>query len=322
MTATPNALPVQQPNLQISFYYRLQTLREVYLFEAMSRTLRELDISKLDVELSNLVSKKHLARAASFGLRGEIFFPVPYLLESNPFLLGYYRMLYGISQKEFYKSPFGAFKPLEESGTLTERIRSKIPILCKSLVETGQLLLDGIDQWSLSIVQDLQMLTLGAFLRGSENNAIGQGATKEVFELMKDILSNHLKESTDRTMIVENDNKEIVLIEFLSDPDIRVTKKTAETIQPLVSMEIKGGEDVSNIHNRIGEAEKSHNKARNFGFTKFWTILKAIVDLDMAKDESPSTTRFFFFHHLKDKKSKEYRDFRKNLGSIIGIKNL
>jgi hypothetical protein len=32
-----------------------------------------------------------------------------------------------------------------------------------------------------------------------------------------------------------------------------------------VAVEIKGGKDYSNIHNRIGEAEKSHQKAKKEG---------------------------------------------------------
>ena len=28
------------------------------------------------------------------------------------------------------------------------------------------------------------------------------------------------------------------------------------------------------FHNRIGEAEKSHQKAKAGGFTRYWTILK------------------------------------------------
>ena len=40
-----------------------------------------------------------------------------------------------------------------------------------------------------------------------------------------------------------------------------------------IAIEIKGGTDVSNLHNRLGEAEKSHQNARLLGFTQFWTII-------------------------------------------------
>jgi hypothetical protein len=315
-------LPILKPNLQISFYYRLQTLREVYLHEALKKTVRDLDIVRLDRELGELVPREHLARVASFGLRGEIFFPVPYLMEANPFLLGYYRLLFGVSQKEFYKAPFGTYKVLEEEGTIPDRLKTKMLPLCKSLISTGQILVDGIDTLSLPIVQDLQILTVGAYLRGSENNTIGQGATKEVFDIIEEIIRPHLKEKTERTILVENEANEMVLIEFLSDPDVGVTKKVGATVEPLVSMEIKGGGDVSNIHNRIGEAEKSHNKARKRGFTRFWTILRANVDLDRARVESPTTSTFFFFNQLKDAESEQYKEFSRQLRELIGIRTV
>ena len=57
--------------------------------------------------------------------------------------------------------------------------------------------------------------------------------------------------------------------------------------------EIKGGKDISNIHNRIGEAEKSHQKARKRGFVECWTMVGVgHTDMDLARKESPSTDRF------------------------------
>jgi uncharacterized membrane protein YiaA len=55
---------------------------------------------------------------AKHGLRGELVYPVPYLFANNPFLLGYYRLLLGFSQKEFYSTAFGVsiFKTMEVKG--------------------------------------------------------------------------------------------------------------------------------------------------------------------------------------------------------------
>jgi hypothetical protein len=74
------------------------------------------------------------------------------------------------------------------------------------------------------------------------------------------------------------------------------------------------------MHNRLGEAEKSHQKARNNGFFEFWTVLRTNVDSVMAKRESPTTSHFFHFDQIKTPGSKEYRLFRDLLGSILGIK--
>ena len=48
------------------------------------------------------------------------------------------------------------------------------------------------------------------------------------------------------------------------------------------SWSIKGGTDKSNAHNRAGEAEKSHQKARQQDFRECWTLIYK-KGLDEAK---------------------------------------
>ncbi|MBM4293861.1 MAG: XcyI family restriction endonuclease [Deltaproteobacteria bacterium] len=315
-------LPVLEPNLQISFYYRLQAIRELYLRESMSNTVKDVDITTLDKQLSQLVPLKLLSRLASFGLRGETFFPIPALLEANPFLLGYYRLLYGLSQKEFYnKGPFGRFKRLEDRGEIPNRLKSEVQEICKSLIKTAKILVEGIDVLSLDIIHDLQLLTIGPQLRGSENTKLGQDATKEFFSLIKNIVGPYIKGTTDRTIIIENGSKRTVLIEFFSDPDVRITEKLETKMRPLVSIEIKGGTDISNIHNRLGESEKSHQKAKNRGFFEFWTITRVDIDQTAAKRESPTTSHLFHLDRIQDTTTKEYKEFKELLSSLIGIRS-
>jgi len=95
------------PNLQIAFYHRLKEIRETYLLDALLSVVLKLDISTIDKELSKYVAKDALQRTAGWGLRGEIVFPVPYVLKASPELLGYYRLLLGFSQKQFYGGNFG-----------------------------------------------------------------------------------------------------------------------------------------------------------------------------------------------------------------------
>ena len=146
--------PILEPDRQISFYNRLQDLKLLYLNEAMADTISKIDVVKLDKQLAKYVSPDSLKHVASFGLRGEIFFPVPYIIETNPYLLGYYRLLFGISGKNFYdQGPFRTFRRLELSGTMPDSLKDKIDNLCKSLVGTAELLIDGIDDLSLPIVK-------------------------------------------------------------------------------------------------------------------------------------------------------------------------
>lgn len=88
----------------------------------------------------------------------------------------------------------------------------------------------------------------------------------------------------------------------------------------IVSIEIKGGRDFSNIHNRLGEAEKSHQKAKNLGYVECWTIVNVDnIDFNKAREESPSTNRFYRISKLESGKGKEFEDFRNRIISLTGI---
>lgn len=314
------AFAVLGPDLQISFYYRLQRLDDLYLSDGLQATVGKLDVQTLDRQLAEYVSAGALAKVASFGLRGEVFFPIPCVLETTPFLLGYYRLLYGLSQKEFYsKGPFGRFSRLEEQGELPERLRPEISALCRSLVRTGQALVEGLDRLSLHQVHDLQILTLGPAFRGSELNRIGQEALRRTFDLIRRITEPYIRALTARTILIRNASGREVLIVFADDPDVRVLEKLPSGEHPRVSMEIKGGADASNVYNRIGEAEKSHLKARQIGFFEFWTIVRADFNPDRARIDSPTTGHFFRLDAITDPSSPQHRLFRDRLCSNLGI---
>ena len=188
----PPVFPVLKPSGQIDFYARLQAVRERYLGKALRKTVDDpsFDFETLNSELSEYVHSKHLKRLASFGFRGEVCFPAPYLFRCNPYLLGYYRLLYGFSCKAFYdQGPFKRFQPLENDGKLPSHLEPLIPAFCRSLVTTGEILLELINPVSLSIVNELQVLTLGAQFRGSGNVKVGQDAIDSFFNLIKSLVA-------------------------------------------------------------------------------------------------------------------------------------
>ncbi|MGZ6253369.1 MAG: XcyI family restriction endonuclease [Candidatus Binataceae bacterium] len=82
---------------------------------------------------------------------------------------------------------------------------------------------------------------------------------------------------------------------FGSDPDLKIQEELEPgQVHNKVAIEIKGGTDKSNAHNRAGEAEKSHQKARAQEFNDFWTIIaKKGLNLEKLKSESPTTNRWF-----------------------------
>ena len=315
-----HSLPVLKPDLQIAFYYKLKSINDQYLYQALSSTIENLSIPEIDRQLTEFVDPESLKKVALHGLRGELFFAIPCIMQSNPRLLGYYRLLLGISQKEFYnKGPFGAFRRMEEQGIISQKIRSQIEPLCISLIGASEIMVAHIDEISLTTIRDLQMLTLGPQLRGGLNTEFGKNASEIVFKMLKSLVAPYLKNETNRELIIQNDSRRIVTIEFSSDPDISIIEKIGLTSRPLVSIEIKGGKDKSNIHNRIGEAEKSHQKAKGQNFFEFWTMLRVDLDYAHAKRESPTTTRFFNIDHIQDPNHEEYQLFRDLLSSLLSI---
>jgi hypothetical protein len=314
------------PELQINFAKLLQKIRETYLQEALSKTIDTIDLSKLDNELSKFVPEKYLKSLAKHGLRGELVYPVPYLLETNPSLLGYYRLLLGFSQKEFYSSIFGisAFKSLEIKGVLLEHHKNKLSDLCKALIKSSIAFVDGIgiDNLSLNILDDLTLLTIGPQLRGGANVEKGTAGIYDVFNVIYKIVEKSISVSKHNKMELVNAAGRKVLIEFSSDPDIVIREEIGENrYRNIVAIEVKGGKDFSNIHNRVGEAEKSHQKAKRSGYVECWTVVNVDrIDIEMAKRESPSTNNFYIMSQLISAKGDEYQNFKEHIISLTGIK--
>jgi hypothetical protein len=314
-------LPVHTADLQVSFWAFLQQIRNKHLSQALSSAVSLLQVAEIDRELTHHAQAESLSILARHGLRGETFFPVPCLLRTRPELLGYYRLLYGISQKEFYNRAFAPFKSMEVDNQLKESNLHLLSPLCRSLCRTGAQLLAGVQPPSINAVHELQLLTIGPQLRGSLNNRIGSKATRQVFNLVKSLISQrHVQTSTAQVIEVKNAAGRMVQIAFAADPDITIIERLATTDpMPNTSIEIKGGRDVSNVHNRIGEAEKSHLKAKAEGFTRFWTIVRARIDPAQAKQQSPTTTEFFNLDEIQVKTHRSHKRFKALLHQALGI---
>jgi hypothetical protein len=320
-------IKIPEPALQIDFSFALGRIRAVYLQDALSGTLDDIDIAALDKQLSQYVPQDKLKALAKRGLRGELVFPVPCMLEKNPFLLGYYRLLLGFSQKEFYTKKFGVsgFKLMEVKGVLTSRNRGRLSDLCGSMVYSACALLDGIgvDRVSRELLDDLTLLTVGPQLRGGANVKKGVAGIIDVFEVIHNIVEHAAKKSTQSTIQIVNAAGRKVSIEFAPDPDIVICEEMDTTgIRKLIAIEVKGGTDFSNIHNRVGEAEKSHQKAKSAGYVECWTVVNVDrIDMNMAKKESPSTNRFYRISSLKSGVGEEYEDFRNRIIALTGIRS-
>jgi hypothetical protein len=173
----------------------------------------------------------------------------------------------------------------------------------------------------VGILDDLTLLTLGPQFRGGANVKAGTAAIATVFGIIQEIVNHAVVTSDQNHIELRNAAGRTVLIEFAADPDIIIREVLSpEAYRHIVAIEVKGGRDFSNVHNRIGEAEKSHQKARANGYTECWTVVNVdSINLAIAKKESPSTDRFYRLSDLIAAAGQSYDDFRARVISLTGI---
>lgn len=88
-------------NLAIDLYFGLVNARRLQLQPALNAAVIAVGVVDIDRNLQRLVPVNALTHLAGLGLRGERVFPVPVIIQHSPPLIGYYRMLLGLSLKEF-----------------------------------------------------------------------------------------------------------------------------------------------------------------------------------------------------------------------------
>jgi hypothetical protein len=321
------AFNLPDPALQIDFASRLLLLRESMLQESLLASVARIAVSKINRQLEKHAPASGLKALASRGIRGELLFSVPCLFELNPRLLGYYRLLLGYSQKAFYGSECGlsVFRSMEESGVFSTAAKTEIEDLCQGLNIAAGCLLKSLPPTAISapFLDHLTLLTLGPQLRGGANVKKGCRGIAAVFEILREIVQSCLKEATPSTLILTNPAGRNVRVALGSDPDIVITEAFSDRSggsRLLIAIEVKSGTDFSNIHNRIGEAEKSHQKARRSGFTECWTVVNVEkINLALARRESPSTDRFYRLERLLLRSGEEFSDFKNRVLSLTGV---
>lgn len=282
---TADRFLVLQPDIQIALHTKLQAIRDKYLYEAMKATIEDKDfkLEALETELKKYVPEKFRKKLTAVSVSANLFFPVPCLLNRNPYLLGYYRLLLGFSRKEFYEQgPFRQFIRMEDKGEIPAAVKDKLAGFCKSLCESVAALVEAISPSALSIVNELIIMSLGAQFRGGSNVGVGQVATKVFKDFLNTLLAAYRPQQSSRdknTFTFANDSQRTVVVKVGADPDVKFTQQIGAAEHKILAIEIKGGKDASNIWNRIGEAEKSHETARKAGFNERWTVTR--VDVTM-----------------------------------------
>ena len=190
------AIVFDLPNTQISFANALTEIRDLLLQDALSSTVASMDIQLIDTELHRFADSNSLRELARNGMRGELLFAVPCILRTNPYLLGYYRLLLGYSQKGFYTATTGAgkFKSMEEKGTISSKQADSLLELCIALNNNSKYMLDRMSPNMInpSFFDHLTLLTLGPQLRGRANVQKGTSAITQVFDVVYQIVKNRV----------------------------------------------------------------------------------------------------------------------------------
>jgi hypothetical protein len=306
----------------VRFYQLLVAARRQWFVDALSEALGGLDQGVVKEQIREYVPGDVQKILAVAGLRDEYVFPVPSVIEAKPSLVGYYRLLLGAPQKSFYKGStgMGRFKGMEESGTMSKKAQVSVPEFCRAMANPLAELVRQIPKITERDLHELPLLTFGSQLQGSNNTQIGKTAMKEVFIAVKEIVANYIVATTENRLTLKNAAGRTVFISLSHDPDVCVQEQVSDRTHHKVAIEVKGGTDVSNAHNRAGEAEKSHQKAKKFGFPEFWTIIsKQGLELFKLQGESPTTNHWFDVAEVLARKGRDWDDFRQRLAGVCGI---
>ena len=286
------------PARAIDLFDGLLLARKQNLQPSLREAVERVGVETLNDELDEYAPSESLTKLASLGLRGELIFPVPAVIEAKPSLIGYYRMLIGVSQKAFSQMyGYGRFASAERKGVLSSDQAAELPELCRAFAAAASALVDTLDSFTARDLSDLTLLTLGSTLYGSHNNQIGAVAVQGVFQAIGEALADFLQVKTGSEIRLKNPAERDVLVKLGSDPDVAVLEQVGDSFESRIAIEVKGGTDVSNLHNCLGEAEKSHLKCSDF--RERWTLIHpGRFALDELTSETPSTDRFFDVGHV------------------------
>ena len=290
--------------------------------DALSDALGQLDQKAVKAQVSDYVPEDVQKIIAAAGVRDEHVFPLPIVLEAKPSLVGYYRLLLGSPQKTFYQGAtgLGTFKRMEENGAISERNRARLPEFCRAMAVPLAELVRQIPNISDRDLRELPLLTYGSQLQGSNNTQIGKKAMQDVFMAITEIVQKHITKRESSRLWLTNASGRTVIISLSTDPDVSVQEIVNDRPHNKVAIEVKGGTDISNAHNRAGEAEKSHTKAKQKGFRDFWTIIsKKGIDIRKLQAESRTTTLWFDAAEVLARNGKDWEEFRERLAGEVGI---
>ncbi len=290
------------PARQVYIHNFLVHARTTVLSTALRSAVSQIAPPHLAAEMNQHAPAAARQVLQGLGVRDDQVFAVPSVLRQDPRTLGYYRLLLGVSQKRFYGhgSGLGPFKALEDRGVIRAAIDPDIPDLCTEMNQAMGDLVTSINMTPLDVDQ-LPLMTLGAQADGSWRTRIGQKATEDVFDALKNVIKARGIAYTDDAhslTLTNSAGRQVTIalaaVALAADPDVVINETVNGQEMFKVAIEIKGGTDYSNAHNRAGEAEKSHLKAAKAGASDYWTVISTTgMTMSTLKTESPKTKQWF-----------------------------
>lgn len=320
-----NDKPLNPPRAerQIAFHELLLAARKTWMIDALREVLASLDQQTVKAQILEFVPTDVQRILARLGIRDEYVFPTPVVLEAKPTLVGYYRLLIGVGQKTFYRGPTGMspFRRMENEGVLAPATRQLLPAFCVAMGDVLAELIRAISPaLSARDIAELQLLTLGSSFYGGANTKVGQVATKGVLDAIVVAFDGYVSEMNERSLIVSTPAGNAFTVTLSSDPDVAIRETTNGDNRNVLAIEIKGGSDAANVYNRGGEAEKSHQGAKERGYVQCWTIIRTSgIDVDKLKRGSPTTDAWFDTSQILAQKGADWDDFVRRLRATLGV---
>lgn len=327
-TKSQTVTPLNPPRAsrQITFHEGLLAARKTWLIDALSATLAIVDPQTLKQQLMQFVPHDIQQKLAALGIRDEHVFPTPIVLEVQPTLVGYYRLLTGAGQKSFYRSETGMspFAKMENQGILLPETQARLAEFCTAMADVIAELVRAISP-SLSArdIPELQLLTLGSNFYGGANNAIGAAAMKGVMDAIAAAVNPYIVNQSGKTIEVQTPSCRRFVITRANDPDIRIEEKVQGSIlRKLLAIEVKGGSDSANVYNRGGEAEKSHKAAKTKGFLECWTVIHTAnptIDQEKLRGGATHTDAWFDTGQILAQRGNDWDVFQKEILRVMGL---
>ena len=215
----------------------------------------------------------------------------------------------------------GQFKTMEVNGTINVRQKTTLSEFCTVMGKAlGELVVGISPTISFRDVNELPLLTIGSYFQGGNNNVIGQAVTSSLFKAVIDILEEYIVKKEQNRLTIQTPMGRTFVFTAASDPDLTIEEQIPGGNRRVVAIEIKGGTDRSNAHNRAGEAEKSHLKAKEKGFEHCWTIFHTTgLDMAVLRRESPTTELWFDTGHLIAREGVAWVEIQRAVRTVMEI---